>query len=252
MKAFGLVVLFLLVLTGGLVWHLPMKVLTDAAGLEAQGIRLSGVQGSWRQGQASMLSVGAYRLGQVETRWKPARLPDGEAAFDVRLSGPGLSARAELARSVTGAAMALREGSVRLDVAGFPGLADRVRAVGGSVALSGADIAMDGGRCVRAAGRVETDVLARAQDVYGWTGPVLTGDITCENGQIVMPLAGQTPGGDRFTAEARLGGAGLQSAFARVETADPQLIQILTFTGFQAEDGAWVYRPALIQTGKTP
>lgn len=238
-------VLGLLALAGAIVWNLPLSEITDRVAYDRARVDLGRVQGTWREGRVGPIFAGGRPVGVVELSWVPGRLMSAELSYDVRLDGPGLRGQGRLSRTIFGTKTTVNDLRVDLDIARFPGFVDRVRAAGGAMSLTAAEIVFDNDRCISAQGQAQTDVLTRASDVYGFVGPVLVGQLTCENDMLLVPMIGATPRGDDIRIEARFGGPEIASTIARVTTNDPELRNVLVLSGFMPEGPALIYRPDL-------
>lgn len=100
--------------------------------------------------------------------------------------------------------------------------------------------------CRSGAGRFNTDILSQNFSRWQWTGPVLSGPISCTDGYITADLSG-SDAMQTITAKLRVEIEGQYRASAKVVTSDPRAEFVLTLFGFEktsqgyslAEAGAW-------------
>lgn len=100
--------------------------------------------------------------------------------------------------------------------------------------------------CASGNGTFSTDILEENYAQWQWKGPIVSGPITCENGQIIAKLSGQDQT-QNITAQINIDLNGQYRAHAKVVTSDPRAAFVLPLFGFEktsqgfslAEAGAW-------------
>lgn len=107
----------------------------------------------------------------------------------------------------------------------------------GATRIEGLDLYFSGGRCVTAAGRLSSDVLARSGAQLGWQGPRLSGEASCRDAAAQLTLIGASSDGDTVQSLIELAptGEGLWRAF--VGTQKPALRAMLEQQGFRQFEG---------------
>ena len=78
-----------------------------------------------------------------------------------------------------------------VDLSTLPLTDQRVRGLAGTVRMALLDIKYEGQSCLSADGSAMTDVLQRNQARLNWTGPELSGPISCEDGSLIANISGQ-------------------------------------------------------------
>jgi hypothetical protein len=186
-------------------WHIVLFVLAlaiFAAVLAPVGVLAPQKPGAWTyasaQGNAwgakfTDAKVGPLKAGDVEWRLNPGALLTGSAGGDARFSGGQIKGDAAV-RFGLGGARAINSKS--LSVEGIPW---RGGALAGIILLRDLDIAFANGRCARARGTAESDILTRNASSLGWAGPALAGEARCTGRDAVVAMIDNT--GD---VEARL------------------------------------------------
>ena len=107
-----------------------------------------------------------------------------------------------------------------------------------------------GAACAQASGQFFTDVLAANYAYWQWRGPTLSGPITCEDGDVVARLSGdsQTDGATvSVEGNVRISGDMNYRLNIIVQTSDPRAGAILPLYGF---DDAGSGRYSLVETGR--
>ncbi len=103
--------------------------------------------------------------------------------------------------------------------------------------------------CRTADGQVWSDVLQRNQAEWRWQGPVLSGDIRCEAGDLVVQMRG-AEAGQNVTVSFRLGINGRYRSDLILQTQHPNADALLPVLGFEKtgrgftliEEGRWAYK----------
>ena len=93
-----------------------------------------------------------------------------------------------------------------------------------------------GETCQSASGRAMTDFLGRNRALWQWAGPVLSGPISCEGGDLIVNLAG-SEADQTIRADLRLSPNGSYSAAISVQTRQPEAGVVLPLYGFEAVNG---------------
>ena len=197
----------------------PMRVTLSWLGADQAGVSAAEISGSIWNGRLTGTHYRDIPLGEVEASLDPFALLAGTR----RLAVLGTFGRATL---VQGDSRGFEAADAAIEVAylrpAFP-LAGRIR-------LEQATLLFSGGRCVRAEGRVATDVLQRAFD-----GSEVAGTLSCVGEAAVARLDGRLTDGEVSIA-LRLDASGNYQAETRVVSANPMVRGALALAGF-AESG---------------
>lgn len=105
------------------------------------------------------------------------------------------------------------------------------------------DVLFEGGACVRAQGRIVSDVFRQAGSVMGWSGPDVEGRPRCEGDDAEVLLTGVNELGERVNVRIVLVGDGAATWRASVVTQRAESVAALSAAGFErgAADGALGY-----------
>ncbi len=103
----------------------------------------------------------------------------------------------------------------------------------GQFNLSASNIEFSGD-CAQVSGQVSTDILASNTRLWRWTGPPLSGPVTCENGTLTTTLSGNIPG-QSVEAVLRIMPDGRYQIRAVINTNTPEAGLVLPLYGFEAQ-----------------
>jgi hypothetical protein len=115
----------------------------------------------------------------------------------------------------------------------------RLQGLQGALAAQISELKFDGQSCVSAAGVLRTDVLQRNGGSIQWTGPELSGPVTCKDGSLLAALAGRDADQD-IEADIKFAPDGLYRADISVRTRREEADAILPLFGFSRSGGSFL------------
>lgn len=252
MKVVALLLVFLVSAGATLVAGLPLAPILGLAGLEGRGLGYERAAGTVWRGEIAGLRAGPERLGDLRLALEPEELLRGRIAMRLEASG-ALNGRG-VAELALGRSPAIRDALVSVGMADLGALHPELKDRGGAFVAEIVRAETDAsGACRFAEGRARTDVLTHggsgATDgaLAAWRGPALEGPILCENGDLVIRLAGADASA-RVAVEARIDLASGSTFLATVETQDPNVRLALGALGFSERDGAFAYAVDTLST----
>ena len=212
-------------------------------------IQYSRASGSVWNGQVRSLRYGVQPLGNLSFEAKPMSLLTGQLAGSLRLSGRALNGRGTVKTSL-GGSLEIEQLNLNGTTGQLISLIPEIRDLNGEFNLVLRNARFRKGECDEASGQVWTDILTRIEQGWGWAGPELEGPLSCENGNLLMRLNGETAGGEAVNVRL-LAGLDASGEFeARITNALPETSRALTVLGFLAEgDNDLVYRHVLSAEG---
>lgn len=215
-----------------LVVFLPLQLVLGMAGGDER-MTARGVYGTAWSGTIADLRVGALPLGTLDAGVRPLPLLVGRTTLDLSRTAPAANPfRATVAGGSDWAELSGVDGTVPLPEGLGPLPATQL-------GFAGFSYAMSGGRCESAEGTVSLTLSPPSALMAG--DLVLGGKARCDNGALVIPMAGPT-GMERLDLRIAPGGkwtADLVLKGLPVEAAAPLLQQ-----GFAARDGGVAFRAA--------
>lgn len=208
---------------------LPLRVGLDRLGLDERGFAAREAQGSLWFGALSEARLGGVALGDVEARLRVLPLLLGRARLELKRIGDGERLEGALVASRHGFGIEDASGRFQLSIPGPlpPATLD----------LDDLSVEFAGGLCRRAEGRARAGF---GGEIAGVTLPAtLSGDLRCDGGTLLLPLAGQS-GMERL--DLRLSEDGRYRAELIVRPGDPALRERLAASGFLASGDGYVLR----------
>jgi len=120
-------------------------------------------------------------------------------------------------------------------IAGLPTSDGRLKDLAGNVNIEVAELKFNK-TCFSAAGQASTDILSLNQSRWQWKGPLLSGPLRCEDGDIIAELSG-AENGQSIQATLRIKIDGAYRADFSVRTPQPEAGIVLPLYGFDKRDG---------------
>ena len=120
-------------------------------------------------------------------------------------------------------------------LAGLPTTDGRLKELLGEVNIQIAELTF-GKDCQSATGQAGTDFLSRNSARWQWQGPVLSGPIICENGDLIANLSG-ADSQQTLNADLRIEPNGSYRADISVRTPQPEAGLVLPLYGFEKRNG---------------
>lgn len=194
-------------------------------------------EGTIWQGALHTVALGPYRVGAASWRLSPLDLIQGKAIVPINLRDGAMEGNLILLGNWHG------DRRIGVSQLAMSGLQVGQHMLPGQTRFYGLDILFEGGVCARAQGRVESDVLARAGEALGWSGPTMTGTASCDGEDARIALSGANEAGERVNANVLLTGDGAASWRVSVLSRNDQTLAALSAAGFtpNAADGAMGY-----------
>lgn len=118
------------------------------------------------------------------------------------------------------------------------------------LSLDSLEFGKSGAACAQASGEFSTDVLSANYAYWQWRGPMLSGPISCEDGDLLARLSGDSQSGGIVVSvqgDVRISGDMTYRVDITVQTPDPRAGAILPLYGF---DDAGAGRYSLVETGR--
>ncbi len=133
----------------------------------------------------------------------------------------------------------IRDLDFRLDFSTVPFTDGRLRGLRGELDAQISEMIIEDQACASATGTARTDVLQRNAGTVQWTGPELSGPIQCEDGALIVNMAGQDAQ-QQISAVVKIMPNGLYRAEVDVRTARPEADAVLPLFGFTRSGQSFV------------
>lgn len=226
-----LAALFAVVLTAALILFLPLRTALGLMGADGMGLTAARVTGTIWSGRLEEAGFGGARLGDVAVGLDPFLLLLGRPQLKMEVQGGAVTGRAMLVGGAGGSGLAGAAGTAPLSLApaGLP--------IQGAVSVRDLTAVFKAGRCVRASGRVSTDLLQRNAALVGDDGVLLSGEAGCQGGALVVPLQGSSRTA-AIVLTLRVEADGRYGLDTRITTSDPALSSRLALAGFVIDGSA--------------
>lgn len=241
MKRTALLALLLLGFVAGLVAFAPLSAALKASGARQRGLSWAQAEGTVLSGRVVGLALRGVGYGDADLTFSPGGLLTGNLQYTVNWAGPQGAGRAKVSAG-SGGRVALRDFAVSLDLAQLEQAALWIRQSGGRLDLTGSSLRFGPQGCISAEGNARSDVLERNQDILGPGWAPMQGELRCEAGTLVIPMASENQTGTRFQADLRLAPNQPGQFEARVSGLVPrELAFALPIAGFTPQGQDFVY-----------
>jgi len=239
MRRLFLLILFVVVLIGGLFAFTPLGFVLGQSGVGGLGVGWAKVDGTLTKGRISGLYVGTQPIGDVSLELRPLSLLSLQPSYNVQWGGAGGQGTAIL--TLSRSALTGKDLRMRQEIGALEGLDPAVRAMGGSLDVSDAAFRLTQTGCESASGTISTNTLTSLAAQYGRQFGQVSGPISCDTGAFIIALEGASNADDRVYVDARAALTGQSEFSTRVQTQDAQIIIALTQIGFERRNGEFVY-----------
>ena len=249
MRKLLMLILFIVVLIGGLFAFTPLGFVLSQSGASNLGVGWAKADGTLMKGRISGFYVGTQPVGDVSLELQPFSLLSLSPSYDIQWGGAGGQGTAVLKLSRT--ALTAENVRMRQEIGALEGLEPAVRAMGGTLDIEAGSFQLTQTGCNSASGELSTNALSTLAAQYGRQFGEIAGPISCDGGAFVLTMQGQSDEGDLVNIDARAALTGSGDFATRVQTQDAQIILALTQIGFVRENGEFVYRQSR-SAGLTP
>lgn len=213
----------------------PASLLPAFAGLSRAGVRYEAARGSLWNGSLVGVDALGLRLGAVDFELAPLALFAGRAVVAFRISGGAVEGEGRLRLNFLGGG-ALTATRLTFDPAAARRHAVVDELLDGGVRAEVDRLAFSSAGCADGAVRIATDIASAPARRSGGRGFGLSGAGRCDNGDLVVDLAGEGEDGAASLA-IRLSPARTYSIAAIVSPAREEIADALAALGFERRNG---------------
>ena len=226
---------------------LPAAYVMKRVSANDEMIQYAAADGTIWDGEVQNIRYGIQEIGDAQINSSWLSLLTARLSSDIRLTGTGLNGRAQITEGL-GGGTTIKNLRVLGSTEDLVNIAPEIRDLAGEFTLDVREARLTEEDCKAAQGTVWTDILTKMERRYRWTGPELSGPVTCENGRFILMLGGQNSAGENVSAKLEIGMDGFGSFTADVTTPIRETSQALTLLGFASQGGnVFRYQHALEQ-----
>lgn len=239
-----LFVLILLAIAGiaGLAF-VPLATALNLSGASDNGVEWTDARGSIFSGGLDNLTVNGTNYGNADLTLDPSALLGGTLQYAVDWSGSHGKGTAKVSVD-SGQTVTLMDYVINLDLQDYERAAKWIRQTGGTVKLEGPAIQFKGSECMVAEGVATSDVLDLNREVLGSGWSDLRGDISCDEGKLLVPLESENAAGTRFSSFLRVAPGSPGKFEARISGRISRALAFaLPLAGFARDGEDFVYIP---------
>lgn len=239
MRTLLLSLVFVVCLIAAGVAFTPLGFVLERSGAGNAGAGWAQAEGTLMEGRISGLHVAGQPIGDVNLKLHPMSLLTLAPKYDVQWGGAGSSGSGVI--TISQSSISAEDLRLQQNVSAIEGLALPVRAIGGTLRLTGGEIQLTRSGCDHAAGELTTDVLTRAAQQYGRQFGSIDGPLTCIEGNILTSLNGLSERGDTVRVDTETSISGASALNVVIETMDSDVMFALSQSDFVREGEAWIY-----------
>ena len=238
MRNAGVILLVVIGLIGGLLWQMPLSFALRQSGIASTGVSWTQARGTVWQGQVTDIAVRQRKIGALELNLRPMSVLSGSLAYDARWVGPMGQGAGNI--SVSTNRYSAENVSLAVSLSKIPDLVEELKQAEGTFRMSGAEIMWERfNGCAEARGVLQTDLVRLVGHQLQKDWPDLTGQLSCEDGNLVANLAGESELGERFDVEFSIATSEPVRYRANISGVSPDVENALALYGFKFENGAY-------------
>ncbi len=253
MIRFFLVILLLLIAAIAGLAFLPLGTALKYSGVSSSGAEWSRSVGSVLSGRLEGLKYKGTTYGDADLELDANALLGGNLQYAVAWTGNHGIGNGKVSFE-RGPAITLKDYVITLDLLEYEKTARWLQQSGGKVKLQGPAIRFAGNQCVEAAGVATSDVLDLNRDVLGSGWSELRGDLSCDDGKLLIPLQSENAAGTRFAALLRVAPGSAGKFEVRISGRISRALGFaLPLAGFSRSGDEFVFvPPARVRASTTP
>lgn len=222
----------------------PLATALKFSGAADNGVAWSAARGTLFSGGLDDLTVNGTNYGNADLTLDPAALLDGTVQYAVAWTGNHGQGKAKVSVD-SGNTVTLKDYVINLDLKDYERAAKWIRQAGGAIKLEGPKIRFRGSECLEAKGVATSDVLDRNREVLGSGWSDLRGDLSCDEGKLLVPLESENAAGTRFSSYLRVAPGTPGKFEARISGRISRALGFaLPLAGFIRQGEEFIYAPA--------
>lgn len=227
MRSILLVLVFIGFVIGGVVAFAPLSVMLRMSGVAVEGVGWRQARGTAWNGQLSGLELQGNPAGNVELQLTLPSVLAGRG-HDIIWSAPFGNARANVRVRPDG--LHFDDLTAAVEPSAIARLDPRIASLEGTITVRGGAGILDRKACRSATGDVSTDLARQVALRFGRDWPMLTGALSCVEGEVVADVSGEAADGTQIRA--RIGGA--RALNVQISNTSSDVVAALQLAGFTA------------------
>lgn len=222
----------------------PIATALKYSGAAANGVEWSNAEGTILNGSLHDLKIKGTEYGSADLKLDVPSVLSGKPRYGVDWIGTHGRGAGKVSVE-SGSIYTLEDYDIDLDLLAFDTVAKWLQQSGGRIKLEGSAIQFQGNQCLSAKGVATSDVLDRNRQILGAGWSELRGDLSCQDGMLLIPLQSENATGTRFLA-ALLAAPGVTGKFeARITGNIPRALNFaLPLAGFVRDGEDFVFSPS--------
>ncbi len=237
--------LIVILLAGGLVAlaFVPLATALKLSGAAENGVGWTAARGTIFSGGLDDLTVNGTNYGNADLTLDASALMGGTLQYAVDWFGAHGQGTGKVSVD-SGRTVTLKDYVINLDLGDYERAAKWIRQAGGKIKLEGPTIQFKGSECILAEGVATSDVLDRNREILGSGWSDLRGDLSCDDGQLLVPLESENAAGTRFSSYLRVAPGTPGKFEARISGRISRALGFaLPMAGFTRDGDSFVYIP---------
>lgn len=222
----------------------PIATALKYSGAAENGVEWSEAKGTILSGSLTDLKVKGVEYGSADLKLDLPAVFNGKPRYGVDWTGKHGRGSGKVSVE-SGSVFALEDYVIDLDLLAFDVVAKWLQQSGGRIQLEGTSIRFKGNECVTAEGVATSDVLDRNRQILGAGWSDLRGDLSCQDGKLLIPLESENSSGTRFLAALHAAPGAPGKFEARITGTIPRTLSFaLPLAGFVRDGEDFVFTPA--------
>lgn len=240
MRVIGAVLFFVVVAFVAALMNFPLSLVTNIVDLKSKGVHYDRTFGTVWDGTLSDVQIAGESIGQLNFKLQPTSILKLSPKLTFEFAGSigrGLGdVSIGMDRNVK-----LENVIANIQLNAFQHLDAQLRQTPSNLRISVSQVKISSsGQCLNASGQLDTDLLASVGRTWGWDGPEMRGDLSCQEKSYLISFS-NGDGPDKITAQAIVDSDTEYDVVSRVETQNARLSSALLSYGFKVYDQQGVF-----------
>lgn len=235
----------------GLIIFAPLSTVLKLSGAKDYGLSWSRAEGTLLSARVHGLAMDGDLIGDATLKLSPLSLAGLKLEYALQWSGPVGRGQGDAILGF-GQHIEIQNYAVDVEFSKLKYAPAWVRQSSGLARLTGDKIKFQNGNCVTALGKSWSDALSRHEAILGAGWQELSGELSCDNGRLVIPFMSHNTLGTQLEATSRMNLNSPVEFEARISGFVPQEVAYaLPYAGFIPDGKTYLYRLNRTPNGAT-